>query len=150
MNKTPLFALLALLAFGLLTYLYFTPSYQGAFLAQYELSRGEYKEAERLAQESLGLDPYNRLAMSVLKEAKKEREWQGLLREAKERKGEIERSLGARLSLEQKRRLEWLVKMTLEQFASMGSGAPSSLELKEERERLESWYKRLDRELKAL
>lgn len=62
MNKTPLFALLALLAFGLLTYLYFTPSYQGAFLAQYELSRGEYKEAERLAQESLGLDPYNRLA----------------------------------------------------------------------------------------
>lgn len=31
MNKTPLFALLALLAFGLLTYLYFTPSYQGLF-----------------------------------------------------------------------------------------------------------------------
>lgn len=88
--------------------------------------------------------------MSVLKEAKKEREWQGLLREAKERKGEIEHSLGIKLSLEQKRRLEWLVKMTLEQFASMGSGAPSSLELKEERERLESWYKRLDRELKAL
>lgn len=150
MKKALVVGILALIAGVLLAYLYFTPSYQKALQAQESLSRGEYEKAERLAQESLALDAYNRRAMSLLQESRLGREWQGFLDEARARQGEILRLLQGRMTLELKRRLEWLASMTIGQFEARASALPLSPKQRQERENLEAWYRQLAQELGAL
>lgn len=141
--KIPL--LIILITFVL--YLYFNPSYVMAINARYNLAKGDFKEARYLAEESLLLDPHNRFAMEVLSQSKHKNMWQNFLREMSERKSEIEQSLKQRMSIEHKKRLEWLSKMSLEQFSSIGE-SPS--EYRKERVKLEAWFSQLQRELATL
>ena len=145
--KFKIFAIATLFLGVFVLYLYFNPSYVLAIKARYNLAQGDFKEARYLAEESLLLDPYNRFAMKVLAQTKRKEVWQGFLREMNERKREIEQSLTGRMSIEQKRRLEWLSKMSLEQFDSIGE---SPLEYQKERSKLQAWFAQLQRELATL
>ncbi|MGP1580284.1 MAG: hypothetical protein ACTTH5_04610 [Wolinella sp.] len=145
--KFKIFAIATLFLAICALYLYFNPSYVLAIKARYNLTKGDFKEARYLAEESLLLDPYNRFAMKVLAQAKRKEMWRGFLREIDERKREIEQSLTERMNIEQKRRLEWLSKMSLEQLDSIGE---SPLEYQKERAKLQAWFSQLAYELATL
>ncbi|WP_353661847.1 hypothetical protein [Hydrogenimonas sp. SS33] len=61
------YLLLALLLLGgMALFAWTNPSYQKAFEAKWHYFMGEYDEAYRLAKEAYRLDPYNRMALTVM------------------------------------------------------------------------------------
>ena len=76
--------LLALYFFG------FTDSYKLSLEAKVKYMRGDYQEARTLAKEAFDLDPYNRMAISILSQSKLSAQMADYLQDARSYLDKIE------------------------------------------------------------
>jgi len=65
-SRLTIFLLALALLGGMAVFAWTNPSYQKAFEAKWHYFMGEYDEAYRLAKEAYRLDPYNRMALTVM------------------------------------------------------------------------------------
>lgn len=84
MMKQGKFWLLVVLAtlIGMVVYFSVNPSYERSIEARIYYSMNEYKEANRLAAEAFALDPYNRMASTVMAQSKTAMQIQAYIEEA--------------------------------------------------------------------
>lgn len=64
-------------------FLFLNPSYQKSITAKYELYSGNYKDAYREAREAAVLDPYNKMAISVINQSGSALEYERYIKDAK-------------------------------------------------------------------
>lgn len=70
-------------------FLVLNPSYQKSITAKYELYSGNYEEAYREARESYVLDPYNKMAISVINQSGSALEYRRYTKDAEAYLGDI-------------------------------------------------------------
>ncbi|WP_201352462.1 hypothetical protein [Hydrogenimonas urashimensis] len=76
------YALLALLLLAsMAVFAWINPSYQKAFEAKWYYFMGDYDEAYALAKEAYALDPYNRMALTVMTQTEVAERYLGYIRE---------------------------------------------------------------------
>jgi tetratricopeptide (TPR) repeat protein len=69
---------------GMALFAWTNPSYQKAFEAKWYYFMGDYDEADRLAKEAYELDPYNRMALTVMTRSEVAKKYLGYIREGHE------------------------------------------------------------------
>ena len=85
MRSRLLSLMLALLLLGgMAIFAWTNPSYQKAFEAKWHYFMGEYDEAYRLAKEAYELDPYNRMALTVMTRTETAERYMDYIREGLE------------------------------------------------------------------
>lgn len=67
--KSPILIALVLL-FSMLAYFFFHPSYQKSLEAKLHYTMGDYQKAYTLSSEAYALEPYNRMANSIMVQSK--------------------------------------------------------------------------------
>ena len=116
-----LYTLLALALLGGMAYFAWTnPSYQRAFEAKWYIVTGDYETAYALADEAYRLDPYNRLSLSVMTQAKAARQYVAYLKEGSEYLHRIERIVEKRpLSDADRVRIKLMCEVMIEAYRQL-------------------------------
>lgn len=89
-SRAPVYILLLLVAAVLVFYFSFNQSYQKSLQARVYYFLGDYKDAYSLSQEAYALDPYNRMAFTVLTQSKISFKYEKYIEDGKEYLKKIE------------------------------------------------------------
>lgn len=114
-------------------FLVINPSYQKSIKAKFLLFNKRYEEAFLVAKESLILDPYNKMAISVLNRAGSEIEYIRYIEQSKEYMNKIVAIANSKTITKADRlRLKQMCKYMIERYDILKNSKQASKELQEE------------------
>ena len=113
-----LFPLLFVAVMGL--YFAFNPSYERSLQAKFYYTLGEYKTAHALARESFELDPYNRMAATVMTQSQTALKFVDYIAQAKRYSADIaEMAAGETISAADRAKMKLICEVMMESFVKI-------------------------------
>ena len=149
MRSKLIYLLLALaLLGGMAIFAWTNPSYEKAFEAKWHYFMGEYDEAYRLAKEAYELDPYNRMALTVMTRTETARRYLDYIREGLEYLHRIE-SIADHPPIDEadKVRIKMMCEVMMERYERLAKTPLSDEELVERARRVYEKFASLYRSL---
>jgi len=133
--QSKLYILIIAVLFALVSlwYFSFSSSYQKSLQARWYYFTGEYEYALKIADEALTLEPYNRMAMTVVTQSKTAMKFVEYNRQAKEYLEKIE-SIASKDSIEKadKLRIKFMCDIMIEKYPYLVATVLTDESLKEE------------------
>ena len=101
-------------------YFAFNPSYERSIQAKFYYAIGEYDPAYRLAREAFDIDPYNRMAVTVMAQSQTALKFVGYIAEAKRYSADIARIAASEsISDAQKAKMKLMCEVMMESFVKI-------------------------------
>ncbi|WP_457595963.1 hypothetical protein [Hydrogenimonas sp.] len=117
---------------GMALFAWTNPSYQKAFEAKWYYFMGDYDTAYRLAKEAYDLDPYNRVALTVMTRTQAAREYLAYIREGVGYLHRIEEMAAGGIVDEADRvRIKMMCEVMLGRYATLTANPLADEELRE-------------------
>ncbi|WOE69647.1 hypothetical protein RZR97_11125 [Hydrogenimonas thermophila] len=143
-SKLLFLALSILLLLLMVLFALTNPSYEKAFKAKWYYMSGEYEKALILAKEAYKLDPYNRVALTVMRQTEIAREFVDYIKEGKAYLEQIE-SIANNPPIQQsdKIRIKMMCEVMIDKYSSLPSSKLTESELIEKAKEVYEKFKRL-------
>ena len=139
---------LSIVIFALGGWIFFHPSYQKSIESRYLYAIGEYDQAYLLAKESFSLDPYNRMASTIMAQSQMSLKYVHYNADAKSYKKEIHRIAGQpKITPQERTKIRMMTKIMIDAYARLGSSVVVEQELIDEAHGHYEQFKNLHDEL---
>ena len=140
-----IYALLALsLLAGMAIFAFTNPSYEKAFEARWHYFMGNYDEAYKIAKEAYELDPYNRMALTVMAQTEVAKEYLDYIREGERYLVAIEEAANHPPIADADRiRIKMMCEIMIEKYMKLSATKLTDRELVERAEEIYKKFKSL-------
>ncbi len=140
--------LILLLIAGIGLYFYFNDSYRKSLEAKYFYLKGDYKRAYILSKEAFDLDPYNKMAFTIMTQSKISSKFQNYINDGEKFLKEIKRiSDKPKVTDADRVRIKMMCETMIEKFKTLTPTALTDKNLKREAFKIYSEFKQIHEEL---
>ncbi len=147
--KKILYSLFFILIIGaIFLYFYTNESYRKSIEAKYYYIKGDYKKAYILSKEAFDIDPYNKMAFTIMTQSKISVKFQEYIEDGKKFLKKIEKiSNQEKVTNADKIRIKMMCETMIERFKSLTPTALTDKKLKKEAFNIYSKFKKIHEEL---
>ncbi len=147
--KKILYSLFFILIIGaIFLYFYTNESYRKSIEAKYYYIKGDYKKAYILSKEAFDIDPYNKMAFTIMTQSKISAKFQEYIEDGKKFLKKIEKiSNQEKVTNADKIRIKMMCETMIERFKSLTPTALTDKKLKKEAFNIYSKFKKIHEEL---